>query len=176
MPTIEAQQPPTPPEGLARLLGWLHRFEDGLLVFLMLCMLCLAVLQIVLRLVFHAGIAWADGFGRILVLWVGLLGAVSAARGDRHIRIDILCRYLSGRLRNGVRIFSQLAAAAVCGGTAWYGWQFIRAEADFGTVAFASVPAWICQLIIPFGFLVMTVRYLLSALIRPTAPPVIPAP
>ena len=76
------------------LIRWLYRLEDGLLILALLAMIGMAVLQILLRVLFHTGIVWGDELVRVLVLWLGVLGAVSASRSDSHIRIDLAARYL----------------------------------------------------------------------------------
>ncbi len=84
---------------LARLLKVLHALEDGLLVGLLLALVFVAVMQIVLRNGFDGGFLWADAFLRVLVLWIGLAGAMAASREHRHISIDILGRFLPQRAR-----------------------------------------------------------------------------
>jgi len=74
--------------------AFLYRVENGILVVLLLSMLAMAVFQIVLRNLFESGIVWGDILVRILVLWVGLAGAMVASRKGNHINIDILSRYL----------------------------------------------------------------------------------
>ena len=37
---------------------------------------------------------WAETFLRVLVLWIGLAGAMAASREHRRISIDILSRFL----------------------------------------------------------------------------------
>ena len=67
----------------------LHRIEDGILVAILCLMIGLAALQIVLRNFLGAGIVYADMLVRILVLWIGLVGAMVAARQNKHISIDV---------------------------------------------------------------------------------------
>ena len=65
-----------PGSGRFRLLaGALGRLEDALLVALLGVLLLLASTQILLRNLFDAGLTWADPLLRVLVLWLGLLGA-----------------------------------------------------------------------------------------------------
>ncbi len=138
---------------------WLHRLEDGLLILALLAMIGMAVLQILLRTLFHTGVVWGDELVRVLVLWLGLLGAVSASRSDRHIRIDLASRYLPDRLKPWTDALMQLATALVCGLAAWYALRFVQIEFEFQDRAFAAVPAWVCELIIPLGFTAISLRY-----------------
>ena len=73
----------------------LHRAEDALLVLLLSAMIALASTQILLRNLFDSGFVWIDPLLRVLVLWLGLIGATVATRNNRHIRIDLLSKLFS---------------------------------------------------------------------------------
>jgi len=137
----------------------LHWVEDGILVGLLLLMIGLAVLQIVLRNVFASGIVWSDILVRILVLWVGLAGAMVASRQGNHINIDILNRYLPERAKPVAGIVVQLFTALICTVAAYFSLLFVQMEFADGGTAFGAVPAWVCESIIPFAFAVIAVRY-----------------
>ena len=68
---------------------WLERVENGLIAVLVLAMVLLAGAQILLRNLFGTGIEWADPLLRALVLWTAMLGALAAARDDKHIGLDL---------------------------------------------------------------------------------------
>ena len=146
--------------GVARIIKVLHRLEDMVLVFLVLTMMLMAVLQIVLRNTTGGGIVWGDTLVRILVLWTGLVGAMAATRQNNHINIDVVTRHLSAGGARAVNGITLLFASLVCFVTAWYSLAFVRMEYAFSTPAFANVPTWACQTIIPVAFLVMAVRCL----------------
>jgi len=97
------------------------------------------------------------------VLWLGLIGAMIASRNHRHIKIDILSRYLSPPNQLRLRRFTDSITAMVCFIVAWYAFTFVRIEYQDGMRAFENVPVWLAEAIIPFGFLVMAVRFLVSA-------------
>jgi TRAP-type C4-dicarboxylate transport system permease small subunit len=84
---------------------------------------------------------------------------VSASRNDRHIRIDLASRYLPERFRAWAAAVMQLATALVCGLATWYAVRFVQIEFEFQDRAFAEVPAWVCELIIPLGFAAISLRY-----------------
>jgi TRAP-type C4-dicarboxylate transport system permease small subunit len=149
---------------VARALAVLHAVEDGFLAGLLLLMVVLAPLQIFLRNFFDTGITWADPLLRVLVLWVGLMGAVSASRGNRHITIDVLSRMLAPRAQAAVGVVTSAFAAVVAGVVGYYGLQFVKTEIEYESIAFAGVPAWTCEIIIPFAFGVIAIRYALYML------------
>ena len=163
--TAGMNEPPVPAtEG--PWVRWLHRVEDGLLILALLAMIGMAVLQILLRVLFHTGVVWGDEFVRVIVLWLGLLGAVSASRTDSHIRIDIASRYLPRRWQVWAGALMQLGTALVCALAAWYAGRFVVIEFEFQDRAFAAVPAWACELIIPVGFAAIALRYGVLAISR----------
>ena len=151
----------------------LLRIEDSFLVGLLLAILAMAVVQIVLRNVFDTGIVWGDILVRILVLWIGMTGAVVASRRGEHINIDIVTRHLPAAARSIAGVLVSMLTAAVCGVASFYSFKFVVAEAEFGGLAFASVPVWLCQVIIPVGFAVIALRYVLLGVqnLLPSGPP-----
>jgi TRAP-type C4-dicarboxylate transport system permease small subunit len=153
-----------PGPALRGLVSVLQRLEDALLIGLFSAMLGMAVLQIVLRVGFSSGIVWGDVMVRILVLWICLLGAMTATRQDRHINIDVLTRYLPDRFRNRVAATVRLVTSIVCLLMTWEGVKLVRLDYVYRTTAFAAVPAWLCEVIIPVGFFVMALRYIFLSL------------
>ena len=139
----------------------LQRIEDAILVGLLLLMIIMAVTQIFLRNLFGAGIVWSDVMVRILVLWVGLIGAMVASRKDNHIAIDLLDRYLPERAKVYTNFMVRLFTALICLLVAYYSLLFVHMEFAFGGMAFARVPSWLCEAIIPFAFSVIALRYFL---------------
>ena len=95
---------------------------------------------------------------RVMVLWIALLGAMAATRDDKHITIDILSRHLSANGRRFSRLLSDAFTAVVCGLMAYHGARFVVLEYQVDAMAFGSLPAWVCELIIPVGFTVITLR------------------
>jgi len=144
----------------------IYRVEDSILVGLLLLMITLAVLQIFLRNLFDSGIVWSDVLVRILVLWVGLVGAMVASRQGNHINIDIMERFLPERAKIVVNFIVELFTAFICAIVAYYSLQFVQMEFADGGMAFAKVPVWLCEAIIPFAFVVIAIRYILLSIIN----------
>lgn len=143
------------------LVDGLHRLENIALISSLITMLGIAVLQIFLRNFFDSGFLWAESFLRILVLWVAMLGAMVATRENNHISIDVLSRYLPGRAQTGVALLTSLFSAAICGAVAWHSFAYVQLEYEDQTIAFANVPTWACQSILPFGFAIIALRFVI---------------
>jgi len=149
-----------------RLQTVLYWLEDGILVGLLLLMITMAVTQIFLRNLFETAIVWGDVLVRILVLWVGLVGAMVASRQGNHINIDILDRYLPGRAKTVVNFVVELFTALICSSVAYFSLRFVQMEYIDGGMAFAKVPAWVCEAIIPFAFVVIALRYFILSFLN----------
>jgi TRAP-type C4-dicarboxylate transport system permease small subunit len=138
--------------------------EDAVLVLILSSMIVLATAQIALRNFFDLGFIWGDELLRLLVLWLGVAGAVAASRADKHINIAILDRFLPGRIRAAARLLIDLFTCAVCAVVAWHSLRFVMLSYEFGDLLLGSVPAWIAQSILPAGFALISYRYLVFAL------------
>jgi TRAP-type C4-dicarboxylate transport system permease small subunit len=147
-----------------RILVFLSRVEDVILVILLSTMIGMAVFQILFRNLFDAGIVWGDVLVRILVLWLGLVGAMVATRTDKHIRIDIINRYLPVGVKPIVEAAVKLFSAAVCAIVCYYSLQFVLSELTHGGLAFWRVPVWVCEAIIPVSFAIIALRYFFMSL------------
>lgn len=144
---------------------WLiHRLEDGVLVSLLLGMILLAFTQIVLRNGFNGGLLWADALLRVLVLWIALLGAMVASREQRHINIDLIGRFLPPAGKRAAAIIAAAFTAGICMALSWYCFDFVRMEYESPSLAFANVPTWVCESILPVAFILIALRYVIHCL------------
>jgi TRAP-type C4-dicarboxylate transport system permease small subunit len=139
----------------------LQKIEDCILSGLLLVMIAMAVAQIFLRNFFDSGILWGDELVRVLVLWIGLIGAMIASRNNHHISIDIISRYLSEKTKEVTTFITSLFTAVICGVMSWFSLNFVILEKQDHLIAFATVPAWICESIIPISFAIISIRYLI---------------
>lgn len=139
----------------------INRIEDGLLIFILTTMIVLAIFQIISRNLFAEGVVWIDPLLRLLVLWVGLAGAVVATRTDNHIRIDVFTKYLPMFIQPYIQRVVYLFTLTICLLIAWHAARFVYSEFEYGTMAFTGVPVWIAGSIIPVSFTLVAVRYLL---------------
>ena len=140
----------------------LDKLERVLLSALLLTMIGLACLQIILRNVFHTGIADAEPLLRLMVLWVGLIGAVAASRTYKHIAIDVVTRLLSKRAKLAVATFNYLFVATVSAIVAWHAGRFVIMDYQANSPAFGAIPSWVMELILPLAFGAIALRYAIS--------------
>ena len=126
---------------------------------LLAVLIALASSQIVLRNVFSTTLPWGDELVRLLVLWIALIGAIAASRDGRQIRIDVLPRLLPASVQWIPDSLAAAFTATVCGFLAWHAWHFVADSRAYDDILLGSWPAWVLQIILPIGFLVMAYRY-----------------
>jgi TRAP-type C4-dicarboxylate transport system permease small subunit len=144
---------------LKKINDYISAAEEWFLVFIILFMVILAFLQVLLRNIMGEGILWGDPLLRHLVLWVGFIGASLATRSEKHINMDVFGRLLSKRLRLFVQIIINLFAVGVTYVLTNAAFNFVMEEKEFGDTLFADIPVWYFQIIIPFGFFLMMLRF-----------------
>ena len=156
-----------PTSAIKRTIVFLRLVESGLLVTVLAAMMLLAAWQVVARNVFETGLLWGDALVRVLVLWGAMVGAMVASRKDEHIRIDVVSRFAGAAWQPLLRRFACAFTCVVLAVFTWFSFKFVRFEYEDAVIAFASVPAWVCEAILPIGAGVMSLRYLMHALAPP---------
>lgn len=150
---------PTKKNLLEKIRDFLYRAEDAVLLGLLMLMIFTASAQIFLRNIFGSGLAWGDVLVRMLVLWIGLAGAMIASRSGSHIQIDLITRWVPELPKKILNATVEFFTAVICSAVAWHSIRFVRMEYSDGGMAFANIPAWVCEAVIPFAFVVISIRY-----------------
>ena len=140
--------------------------ETALLAVLLGGLIVFASAQIVLRNFFSISVNWGDGFVRLTVLWLALLGALAASRDDRHITMGILSHWLPPTPRRIAEVIADTFAAVFCGAFTWFAFAFVRASRAYGDTMFGTVPSWWLQSIMPLAFALIAYRYAVRAIRR----------
>lgn len=162
---MRTEVPPFRPAILEAARRGLVRLETLVAGLSLLLLVVLTLAQTVARNGFGTGLPAVDALTRQLVLYVMFFGAALAADAVRHIRIDIVSVWL-GELRDD-RLYRplQLAGAAICVPLTdaavrfWLdAWQY-AAPHDRWQV--------LIDLIIPVGFGLLAIHFLLGFLLGP---------
>ena len=161
---------------IAKIAACVQRIEEWTLTILVLILVILAGAQIFLRNVFGGGISWADPFLRTLVVWTAMLGALAAVRDDKHIAVDVLQRFLPRRAQRIARVVTLLFTAAICAAMAWYSVglvsiDFAESSSAAAGDALKAIPNWVLESILPAGFALMALRFVVRAFAAPAHPP-----
>lgn len=131
----------------------------GSLLFLLL----LTLIQIIARNFFETGFAQLDVVTKHLVLFIMFMGAALACEGNSHIKIDVLCAYLPQDKKNKLIKPLFLLSSIITLIFAWYSAIFWLDEWNYATGnQYLSV---FMALILPCGFIVLGLHFLLLALL-----------
>lgn len=149
---------------LNKINNWISLLEDWFLVSIVIFMVLMAFLQVILRNMFDMGIIWGDILLRHLVLWVGFIGASLATKNNKHINIDVFKRLHKGLSKRIINLIINLIASFVAAYLAVAAWRFVMDEKEYAIVIFNEIPVWPFQIIIPIGFSLMSVRFIISGL------------
>jgi TRAP-type C4-dicarboxylate transport system permease small subunit len=152
--------------GIGGALRLINTVENVLIAALALALIVLSGLQIVLRLLDH-GLIWLDPLLRVLVIWVALLGAVAAARSDKHISLDVVGKLLHGKALRVARVFAFGFASLMSFALLRASLGLIEIDRESATILFGTVPTWWAELILPFAFGMLTLRFALRAFAVP---------
>ena len=122
----------------ARLGGIVRGVENAAIALAVAVLVLAAGGEIVSRMAFGKGWTDLDAMLRALVLWIAMLGAMVAAREDRHLAVDALSRYARGGWARLLRLASYGSATAICGLLAWHSFALVRDEYASATIAFRT--------------------------------------
>jgi len=178
------------PDLLRRLAWWAGQTEDAILAIALLLMALIPVVELVGRTWFSTGIPGATEYLQHLTLWIGFLGAMLATREGKHLRIAVAMSWLPPGVSRVVDCLGGFISAAVCTGLFGASLQLVVAEAPglpswtakiipdfverwldpFGLFESGSlttvggwIPIWVAEAVMPFGFAVMAIRFILHA-------------
>ena len=136
-----------------------HNFEEYVCTIFVSCMIICLGLQVAMRIISGASIAWSEELSRYCFLWTVYIGAALVAKRNAHVRITAQFSFLpiGGRLffrilADCIWIAFNLYLAANCIITIQNGLQFPEISPTLGVVK-----SWV-EMVIPFGFVLMSWR------------------
>src|SRR6266851_2889086 len=160
---VAGQHPAQPGSAPRNRWPWLWETENLLLPLALAALMLLPLLEIVGRKLFHGGVSGAAAFEQHLVLIIGLLGGMFAARDRRLLALSTLTTFLKGRWQAFARVFSSAFAAGITIFLCLAALQLVQAEKSGGKLLAYGIPVWTVQLIMPLGFVVIALRLLWHA-------------
>ena len=143
-----------------RFHAWVATGQNWVVVASMAVMAVLPVVEIVLRKFFKEGLSGSAAIVQHLTLAVGMLGGVLAARDGRLLSMSAVNAFLTGRALDWARLVSSVIAVVATIFLAVGGVQLVIAERSSDSVIAYGVPAWVGELLVPVGF-VLIAGYLL---------------
>src|SRR5437762_3675057 len=142
---------------------WLWEAENLLLPLALAALMLLPLIEIVGRKLFRGGVSGAAAFQQHLVLIIGLLGGMFAARGRRLLSLSTLTTFLKGRWQSFARVFSSAFAAGITVFLCLAAIQLVQSEKGGGKLLAYGIQVWTVQLIMPIGFGIIALRLIWHA-------------
>lgn len=143
----------------ATLAGWIERAIDFLIALLLAVMTVTVFYQVFGRYVLGRAPAWSEELARFLLLFVVLLGTVSALRSGSHISVTMLFDGASAGTKHVLFWLRDLALGTVLALVAWQGALFADIN---GTQA---SPAFEIPMAIPYASLPLAAALMLAQLV-----------
>jgi len=151
---------PVEPAGRLR---WLWQAENLLVALALAALMVLPLIEIVGRKFFHGGLSGGAALQQHLVLIIGLLGGMFAARDRRLLSLSTLTNFLKGRWQTFARVFSSAFATGITVFLCLAALQLVQSEKGGGKILAYGIPVWVVQGIMPLGFGVIALRLLWHA-------------
>jgi C4-dicarboxylate transporter, DctQ subunit len=143
---------------------FLEIIEGQLIIIILSLTILLSFGQMLMRNFFDTGIVWGDTLLRQWVLWLGFLGAALAVRQNKHISIEIFSNLSSLYWKRIIGIFIRLVAGVISGFLTLAAWSFMIFEKQSESTLFLDIPVWVFQIILPYSFMIISIRFILSGL------------
>ncbi len=150
---------------LKAVLNRVEMVEQGLVTLILTLIIVLATYQIGLRWFTSGGLPWIDPLLRYSVLWGGLMGAVLATARAQHISLDVVSYLIPERAKPWLKFITLCFSTVVAGFLFRAAVLFMQSEIEFGGTSLFGLPSWILYLIFPISFAMISVHFILSALL-----------
>jgi len=147
-----------------RIRRLIEKIAAGMAIALLLMLVVLAFLQVILRNFFSIGLNLVEESMRNGVLWIGFIGALLTTLRAKHISIDILPRIIHGKAKRVLDWVLALCSSLICLILGFYSAKFVQLEIETGAQIGGTIPAWTFEIILPLGFLLLAVAFILRVL------------
>ena len=133
-------------------------FISACAAIMLLIIVLFPLLEMGSRPVFGQGISGSINFVRHATMWFGFLGAVVAARANRHIFLGV-ANFLTGRSKTIADIVANTLAVVTCLALAVAAFDMVVAEKTSEVRLGGIIPLWLAQSVMPLSFMLLTYRY-----------------
>ncbi|MDQ2094541.1 TRAP transporter small permease subunit [Rhodalgimonas zhirmunskyi] len=150
---------------LIQLNNALSRFTALAAALAVIAMMLLVALDAFLRQTLNIRVPFVSvTVANYFMVMIAFLPLALAETEDRHISIDLLFSNLSVGLKRWISLIVHLLCALTCAGLTWTMWDEAMRRFSSGSVAVedgASMAIWPGYFLLPLGFFLLTLTYLL---------------
>ncbi len=141
--------------------GLLDRAEEILISIFLGISTILVFVQVVARYVFNSGFTWAPELVEYMFLWTVMIGASYGVKQGVHLGVDILVAKFRPTVRRWMILASIAISLCFTGGMFYLSIFYVQSAYRMELVTVdLEIPQWIPYLALPFGFGLITLRFL----------------
>lgn len=151
-----------------KLLHWLDEYvEIGISVALMLAMTAILAVQVFMRYVMGASLAWSEEIARYMFIWLIYLSISYGARQMRHIKIDAALGLFPDGARRWVVVLGDILFLVFALYVVWTAWSVVGRQMMLNQRSPAiGIPMWAIYSAPMVGFALTTIRQVQTILWR----------
>jgi C4-dicarboxylate transporter DctQ subunit len=146
---------------MKRFPNLVNRLEEGLMATFLAIMTILTSLQVLLRYAFNTSLIWSLEATTYCFAWLVLIGMSYCVRTRAHIALDLLVKRFNDRLR---RLIGLLAiTVCLCYSLLMFYGSSILVQRLYwlgNEARDLPIARWLLSIILPFGFALLTLRFL----------------
>jgi C4-dicarboxylate transporter DctM subunit len=117
--------------------------------------------EILIRWIFKTGIIGSSDLTQHLVLWLTCLGGAMTSRENKHITLSACMDLIHEPLRSWIATVTSFISASIAAAMTWSAMSLVLTGFD-PAQRIAFVPIQLAAAILPVGFLLITVRFIVN--------------
>jgi len=142
-------------------LSILDRIEEILISLFLGLSTLLVFIQVVARYAFNTGFTWAPELVEYMFLWTVMIGASYGVKHGVHLGVDILVAKFSPVIRKRMLLVAIAISISFSATMCYLSFFYVREAYRMELITVdLEIPQWIPNLALPFGFGLITFRFL----------------
>ncbi|WP_028308642.1 TRAP transporter small permease [Desulfitibacter alkalitolerans] len=139
----------------------LDKFEDYSVTILYLTMIVVIFLQVFFRFVIKSSLPWSEELARYIMAYAVFIGAAIAAKEGAHIGINVVVGSLPKPFNKYMRVFAMFVSFIFSALLVYLSLIIVSFLMKTGQKSPAMlIPIWIAYASLPFGAVLMSIRFL----------------
>jgi TRAP-type C4-dicarboxylate transport system permease small subunit len=124
--------------------------------------------EVVCRYFFNSPTIWVQEVAVYIYMWTMLAGCSYTLQKGKHVRIDLVLEKLSKRTQKMLEVVTSIVGMGFSAVVAWQGYLMLASSLKFSKVSATPlrVPMWIPQSALFLGFALLTLQFLIIAVVR----------
>ena len=118
---------------------WYNQIEEWMLAICFGFMTAIVGANVIARFGFKTSIAWADQMGRIMFVWITMIGVSLAALKGTHLKVEALTSFLPRKPGLIVSLFGDFVSVVYAVVVCYFMWSYIANMLQFPQY-FSAIP------------------------------------